>query len=167
MPIKTETVADGEKGADRYRTDKRIKRWLLAKRPSFARKDRNRAANDFVQQVVNYRTEACLAVNLATEAGADADVLDFLRAEHAWALAYLEEHTPAIPALLRGDVVIEYDDAGPDERGRRSFTTTWFDESAGRKRGQCFCTEPGHHIERWRASGRGVTEIETVTSKES
>lgn len=45
---------------------------------------------DYIQRVISYRTEVCVAWNEAGEDGAAQDVLDYLRAEHGWALATME-----------------------------------------------------------------------------
>jgi len=87
-PPTVEAVTDGEKGIARLRTDKRIKRWLSAKRPKPELGPESR--------VISYRTEACLAVHMAHEAGADEDTREFLLSEYKWAVSSLEETHPYI-----------------------------------------------------------------------
>lgn len=77
--IANEKKTAGTKGTACFRSDKRIKRWLLAKRPLPSDVDR----------IISYRTESCVAYNDAERAGETQEVLDFLWAEHAWALKRL------------------------------------------------------------------------------
>ena len=79
-----EQVQAGEKGERRFRQDERVKRWLKAKRP--------RA--DDTPRILSYRTEATVGAHEAAAAGADAEVLAFLRAEHDWAVERLRELAP-------------------------------------------------------------------------
>ena len=95
MSFAQEAVQSGEKGQARYRIDKRVKRYLLAKRPP-PRDDR----------LYNYRTEACVGHNEAIEDGADPDLIAFLRAEHDWALEQLLKYDPAALVGLGYDVPI-------------------------------------------------------------
>ena len=88
-----EAVQQGEKGMQRYRLDKRVKRYLLAKRPP-ARDDR----------LINYRTEACVGHNDAVKDGADPDLIAFLRAEYYWAVERLMEYDPRVLVSLGYDV---------------------------------------------------------------
>lgn len=81
---KVETVQEGEKGQQRYRTDKALKKYLLAKRPRETETER----------IISYRTETVLGVRKAMEEGAPHDIVDQLRAEYEWALAQLEEQRP-------------------------------------------------------------------------
>jgi hypothetical protein len=43
------------------------------------------------QRIVSYRTLVCLGYNEAYAAGADLEVLDYLRAEHEWAMERMIE----------------------------------------------------------------------------
>ena len=92
-PLGIEQVQPGEKGDQRYRKDKRVRRWLLAKRPP----------EDATQQIISYRTETCLACNRAEAKGADEDVLDFLIGEYEWALARLRALAPHVLVSLSAD----------------------------------------------------------------
>lgn len=87
--INVEAVQAGEKGQERYRKDKRVKKYLLAKRPP--------AGNE---RILNYRTEARVGHWDASEDGADQDVIDFLRAEHDWAVDELMKFMPEALADL-------------------------------------------------------------------
>lgn len=98
--IANELVGADEHGMHRLRRDPRVRRWLLAKRPTFGRKERG--SDDFVQQVIDYRTQACLGFNLAAEAGADDDVLDFLEGEHDWSMGQIRDLAPEVFARLVG-----------------------------------------------------------------
>lgn len=79
-----EQVQAGEKGERRFREDGRVKRWLKAKRPR----------DDDTPRILSYRTEAAVGGHEAAAAGADAEVLAFLRAEHDWAVERLRELAP-------------------------------------------------------------------------
>jgi hypothetical protein len=69
--------------------EKELRRYLrngksqLIRRPTEDQKD-------YIQRVIGYRTEACVACNSAFDAGASVEALDYLRAEHDWALATIE-----------------------------------------------------------------------------
>jgi hypothetical protein len=78
-----ECVQPGEKGSQRWRQDKRVKRYLCAKRPDPAD----------VQRLISYRTEACVAAN--TCADADTDVRELIISEYEWALRELALRDPA------------------------------------------------------------------------
>lgn len=84
--MKVETVQPGEKGPQRYRTDKRVKRYLLAKRPDPSK----------LEQLINYRTEACVACNRAEEDRAAQDVREFLLEEYDWAVSELAMRSPDV-----------------------------------------------------------------------
>lgn len=88
-----EAVQQGEKGRDRYRIDKRVKKYLMAKRP--------RPGDD---RLLNYRTECCVGNWEARKDGADQDLLDFIRAEHDWAVEELMKFLPEALASLGYDV---------------------------------------------------------------
>ncbi len=83
-----EVVCAGEKGIARQRADRRVKRWLAAKRP----------VADEVDRLTSYRTEACVGYNGAVAEGALADVVAFLEAEHAWAMERLRAVAPRVAA---------------------------------------------------------------------
>ena len=83
----TERVRPGEKGVQRLRRDKRVRRYLQSKRP----------APDDLERVTTYRTEACLGANMACEDGADADVLAELVGEYRWALSTLRAAGRPVP----------------------------------------------------------------------
>lgn len=93
--ITVEAVQTGEKGQERYRKDKRVKKYLLAKRPPPGN-----------ERLLNYRTEACVGHWEAREGGADQDVLDFIRAEHDWAVAELMKFMPDALLSLGYDVPV-------------------------------------------------------------
>lgn len=95
IAIRTESVEEGQKGQQRYRTDKRVKKYLLAKRPK---------PGD--ERLLNYRTESCVGYNIAMKEGADRDVLDFIRAEHDWAVAELMKFMPDALVSLGYDVPV-------------------------------------------------------------
>jgi hypothetical protein len=82
---KVEQVQSGEKGAERYRSDKRVKRFLLAKRPEVDS-----------ERLINYRTECCVACHAAAGADAAADIQAFLLGEYQWAVRELAIHKPAV-----------------------------------------------------------------------
>lgn len=94
--ITVEAVQAGEKGRERYRSDKRVKKYLLAKRPP--------SGND---RIISYRTEACVGHWHATKDGADQDVLDFIRAEYYWAVEELLKFMPEVLVSLRYPVPFE------------------------------------------------------------
>lgn len=77
-----EAVQPGEKCMERYRKDKRVKRYLLAKRPEFG------------DRLFNYRTEACVGHYEAVKDGAEPELIAFLRAEHDWAVEQLMSYAP-------------------------------------------------------------------------
>ena len=81
--IVTEIVQFGEKGIQRQRQDKRVKKYLAQKRP----KEKER--------LYDYRTCACLGYNMALKDDAPKDLLDFLHQEHQWAVDRLTEYDPA------------------------------------------------------------------------
>ena len=92
-PFSSEAVQQGERGRDRYRTDKRVKKYLLAKRP--------RPGDD---RLLNYRTECCVGYREAERDGADRDLLIFIRAEHDWAVEELMKFLPDALVSLGYDV---------------------------------------------------------------
>lgn len=77
--------AQGEKGANRWRKDRRVRQYLLSMRPEPG-----------TERIVSYRTEACVGYNMALDDGAGSDVLEFLASEYAWAVAELREMYPDI-----------------------------------------------------------------------
>lgn len=93
--ISIEAVQTGEKGPERYRKDKRVKKYLLAKRPP--------AGDD---RLLNYRTEARVGHWEANQDGADLDVISFLRAEHDWAVSELMRFMPEALVSLGYDVPV-------------------------------------------------------------
>jgi hypothetical protein len=93
ISIAAEAVQQGEKGRDRYRTDKRVKKYLLAKRP--------RPGDD---RLLNYRTECCVGHWEARRDGAEQDILDFIGAEHDWAVEELMKFIPEALLSLGYDV---------------------------------------------------------------
>lgn len=90
--IVTESVQEGEKGIQRQRKDKRVKKYLEQKRP----KEKER--------LYDYRTCACLGYNMALKDGADRDLLDFLHREHQWAVDGLTNYDPAALVQLGYEV---------------------------------------------------------------
>ena len=87
-----ERVQEGEKGVQRQRKDKALKKYLLAKRPPVSKPD----------QVISYRTEATVGYNKAVTDGAPQEILDALRREADWAENFLLEHRPSVRASFMG-----------------------------------------------------------------
>lgn len=81
-----ETIQSGDKAIGRYRSDKRVKRFLLTKRPQ----------SHEVQQLINYRTECRVACHLAAEREAPSDIRMFLRGEYDWTVRELAVRAPRV-----------------------------------------------------------------------
>ncbi|NIO74942.1 MAG: hypothetical protein GTN69_03425 [Armatimonadetes bacterium] len=57
-----------------------------------------------LQRVISYRTEVCIAWNMAGEAKEEWDVLDYLQHEHDWALATMEAAGISFDGPRRGQL---------------------------------------------------------------
>lgn len=88
-----EFIQVGDKSMQRWRTDKRVKRYLREKRP---------ISDD--DRLYNYRTVACIGYNKAVEDKADPALLEFLESEYLWAVDRLMRFDPASMARLGYDV---------------------------------------------------------------
>lgn len=80
-----EKVQPGEKGGERLRRDKSVKRYLLAKRPEVER-----------QQIIDYRSQTRVAVHHARKDGADRRVQAVVLSEYRWAVQTLRRIAPEV-----------------------------------------------------------------------
>jgi hypothetical protein len=81
-----EKVAPGERCTERYRTDPRVKRFLLAKRPP----------GEDVQRLISYRTECRVAIDKAERAKAPHEIWQFIFSEYLWAVRELRARQPQV-----------------------------------------------------------------------
>lgn len=81
-----ESIQSGDKAMGRYRSDKHVKCFLLSKRPQ----------SHAVEQLINYRTECCVACRLAAERAAPSDIRTFLRGEYDWTVRELTVRAPQV-----------------------------------------------------------------------
>lgn len=86
MTITVEKVEAGERGNERYRTDPRVKRFLLAKRPP----------GEDVQRLISYRTECRVAIDKAECAKAPQEIWQFIFSEYLWAVRELRARQPQV-----------------------------------------------------------------------
>jgi hypothetical protein len=91
--LTNEHVQPGDKSTDRLRTDPRVKRFMWCKRPHA----------EALEQIVNYRTETCLALNQEGERMPQ-DVYALILGEYRWAVDRLEVLDPYTMRSLLWDM---------------------------------------------------------------